>query len=90
MFKVRVTIVLIFLFVIGVVLTVQGVSDVIKINGYVPDFNYDSMADVKKGGFVQGYVANIYDCYASESSHNRFCRSYAGPESRLSLPAYWP
>ena len=68
MFKVRVTIVLIFLFVIGVVLTVQGVSDVIKINGYVPDFNYDSMADVKKGGFVQGYVANIYDCYASETT----------------------
>ncbi|MDE6745047.1 MAG: hypothetical protein K2J72_00260, partial [Oscillospiraceae bacterium] len=46
------------------------VSDVIKINGYVPDFNYDSMADVKKGSFVQGYVNNIIDCYASETTTN--------------------
>lgn len=68
MFKIRIAIVLIFLFVMGIVLTVQGISDVIKINGYVPDFNYDSMTDVKKGSFVQGYVANIYDCYASETT----------------------
>ncbi|MDE5576340.1 MAG: hypothetical protein K2J11_03000 [Oscillospiraceae bacterium] len=68
MFKIRIAIVLIFLFVMGVVLTVQGVSDVIKINGYVPDFNYDSMVNVKKGSFVQGYVANIYDCYAGETT----------------------
>lgn len=68
MFKIRMAILLIFLFVMGIVLTVQGVSDIIKINGYVPDFNYDSMADVKKGSFVQGYVNNIIDCYASETT----------------------
>lgn len=68
MFKIRIIIVLIFLFVMGIVLTVQGVSDVIRINGYVPDFNYDSMTDVKKGSFVQGYVNNIIDCYASETT----------------------
>lgn len=68
MFKIRIAIVLIFLFVMGIVLTAQGVSDIIKINGYVPDFNYDSMTDVKKGSFVQGYVNNIIDCYASETT----------------------
>lgn len=68
MFKIRIAIVLIFLFVMGIVLTVQGVSDIIKINGYVPDFNYESMTDVKKGSFVQGYVNNIIDCYASETT----------------------
>lgn len=68
MLKIRIAIVLIFLFVMGVVLTVQGVSDVIKINGYVPDFNYDSMTNIKKGDFVQGYVANIYDRYAGETT----------------------
>lgn len=70
MFKIRVAIVLIFLFILGVSLTVQGASDLIKLNGYVPDFNYDSMADVKKGSFVQGYVENIFDCYASETTTN--------------------
>lgn len=70
MFKIRIAIVLIFLFVLGVSLTVHGVSDIIKLNGYVPDFNYDSMADVKKGSFVQGYVENIFDCYASETTTN--------------------
>ena len=66
--KIRIVILLIFLFILGAVLTVQGVSDIIKINGYVPDFNYDSMTDVKKGSFVQGYVNNIIDCYASETT----------------------
>lgn len=70
MFKIRIAIVLIFLFILGVSLTVQGASDLIKLNGYVPDFNYDSMADVKKGSFVQGYVENIFDCYASETTTN--------------------
>lgn len=70
MFKIRIAIVLIFLLVLGIVLTVQGASDMIKLNGYVPDFNYDSMADVKKGSFVQGYVENIFDCYASETTTN--------------------
>lgn len=70
MFKIRIAIVLIFLLILGVSLTVQGTSDIIKLNGYVPDFNYDSMADVKKGSFVQGYVENIFDCYASETTTN--------------------
>ncbi|MDE6763039.1 MAG: hypothetical protein K2J73_05105 [Oscillospiraceae bacterium] len=70
MFKIRIAIVLIFLFILGVALTVQGTADIIKLNGYVPDFNYDSMADVKKGSFVQGYVENIFDCYASETTTN--------------------
>ena len=70
MFKIRIAIVLIFLFVMGIVLTVQGASDIIKLNGYVPDFNYESMADVKNGSFVQGYVENIFDCYASETTTN--------------------
>lgn len=68
--KIRIAVVLIFLFVLGAVLTVQGASDIIKLNGYVPDFNYDSMADIKKGAFVQGYVENIFDCYASETTTN--------------------
>ncbi|MCM1023313.1 MAG: hypothetical protein NC395_04565 [Prevotella sp.] len=66
--KIRIAIVLIVLFVLGVVLTVQGAADIIKLNGYVPDFNYDSMADIEKGGFVQGYVENILDSYASETT----------------------
>ena len=66
--KIRITVVLVFLLVMGVVLTVSGVRDIIRINGYVPDFNFDSMADIKKGGFVQGYVENIFDCYASETT----------------------
>lgn len=70
MYKVRIAIVLIFLLAMGVMMTVNGVKDIISINGYVPDFNFDSVADVKKGGFVQGYVANIYDCYASETTTN--------------------
>lgn len=68
--KIRIAIVLIFLLVMGVMLTVTGVKDIIRINGYVPDFNLDSMADIKKGGFVQGYVENIFDCYASETTTN--------------------
>lgn len=66
--KIRIAIVLILLFVMGVIFTVQGVSDIIKLNGYVPDFNYDSVTDIEKGGFIQGYVANIFDCYASETT----------------------
>lgn len=66
--KIRIAIVLIFLLVMGIVMTVNGVKDIIRINGYVPDFNYDSMADIEGGGFVQGYVENIFDCYASETT----------------------
>lgn len=70
MTKIRIAIVLIFLLVIGIMLTVSGVKDIIRLNGYIPDFNFDSMADIKKGGFVQGYVETILDCYASETTTN--------------------
>lgn len=70
MTKIRIAIVLIFLLVMGIMLTVSGVKDIIRLNGYIPDFNLDSMADIKKGGFVQGYVENIFDCYASETTTN--------------------
>lgn len=66
--KIRIAIVLIMLFVLGIALTVSGISNLIKLNGYVPDFNYESMQSIKKGDFVQGYVENIYDCYANETT----------------------
>ncbi len=54
--KIRIAIVFIFLAIAGVVLTVSGISDIIKINGYIPDFNYDSMQNVKKGDFLQQII----------------------------------
>ncbi|MBD5140208.1 MAG: hypothetical protein HDT25_02150 [Ruminococcus sp.] len=68
--KIRIAIVFIFLAIAGVVLTVSGISDIIKINGDIPDFNFESMQNVKKGDFVCGYVNNILDCYASETTTN--------------------
>lgn len=68
--KIRIAIVFIFLAVAGVVLTISGISDIIKINGDIPDFNFESMQNVKKGDFVCGYVNNILDCYASETTTN--------------------
>lgn len=66
--KIRFALAIILMFVFGIVLTVTGLSDIIKLNGYIPDFNYESMQDIKKGSFVGGYVANIYDCYANETT----------------------
>ncbi len=63
--KIRVAILLIGLLIMGIVLTVSGASDLIKLNGNVPDFNYDSIQNLKKGDFVQGYVAYIDGSYAS-------------------------
>ncbi len=63
--KVRITIFLIALFIIGIAMTISGVSDLIKMSGNVPDFNYDSMQNIKKGSFVQGYIWNIDGCYAN-------------------------
>lgn len=68
--KIRIAVFLIALLVMGIALTVGGISNLIKLNGYVPDFNYDSMQSIKKGDFVQGYVQNILDCYASETTTN--------------------
>ncbi|MBP1549408.1 MAG: hypothetical protein J6A05_05330 [Oscillospiraceae bacterium] len=70
MFKVRITIVLIALFVVGIVLTFSGVSNLIKMSGNIKDFNYDSMQDIKKGDIVQGYVLNIDGCYAYTTTTN--------------------
>ena len=68
--KIRIAIVFIFLAIAGVVLTVSGIADIIRINGDIPDFNYESMQNVKNGDFVCGYVNNIFDCYASETTTN--------------------
>lgn len=68
--KIRIAIILIVLLVMGIALTVGGISNIIKLNGYIPDFNYESMQNIKKGDFVQGYVQNIYDCYANETTTN--------------------
>ncbi len=68
--KIRIAIVLIFLLIMGIMLTASGITDIIKLNGNVPDFNYDSIYGIKKGDFTGGYVANIYDCYANETTTN--------------------
>lgn len=68
--KIRIAIVFIFLAVAGVILTVSGITDIIKLNGDIPDFNFESMQNVKNGDFVCGYVSNILDCYASETTTN--------------------
>ena len=68
MFKFRITILLIILFIGGIALTVSGISDIIKLSKVVPDFNYDSMSDVKSGDFVHGELVFIYDCYAGETT----------------------
>lgn len=68
--KVRIIILLVVLLGIGISLTVGSISNIIKLNGTIPDFNYDSMQDIKNGDFVQGYVGYILDCYASETTTN--------------------
>ncbi len=68
--NVRIFILVAVLLIGGLFITVSSASDIIKLNGYIPDFNYDSMADIKKGDFVGGYIANIYDCYAGETTTN--------------------
>lgn len=68
--KIRIAIVLIALFIIGIIMTGRGVSDLIKLNGNVPDFNYESMQNIKNGDFVQGYIWNIDGCYAYTTTTN--------------------
>lgn len=84
MFKVRITILLIALFVAGIVLTFSGVANLIRMSGDIKDFNYDSMKDIKKGEIVQGYVTCILDTYAStttvESKYGIETNSYTSAE----------
>lgn len=68
--KIRIAIVLIALFIMGIVMTVSGISNLIKLSGDIPDFNYDSMQNIKKGDFVQGYVCYIDGCYAYTTTTN--------------------
>lgn len=68
--KIRIAIVLIVLFVMGIVLTVSGLSDIIRMSGNIPDFNYESMQNLKSGSFVQGYVCNIDGCYGYVNTTN--------------------
>ncbi|MBQ5317992.1 MAG: hypothetical protein J6K17_02720 [Oscillospiraceae bacterium] len=70
MTKIRIAIVLIVLFIMGIALTVSGLGNLIKLNGNVPDFNFESMRDIKTGDFVQGYVWNIDGCYAYTTTTN--------------------
>ena len=63
--KTRLIILVIVLLVAGIWLTAESVSDIIKLNGHVPDFNYESIADIKKGDFVCGYIENIFGNYAN-------------------------
>lgn len=71
--KLRIGIVVVFILIMGIAATVSGITNIIKLNGTVPDFNYDSMASLKKGDFAQGYIMNIFDCYANETTtHTTF------------------
>ncbi len=58
------------LLIFGVKFTADGLSDIIKLSGNIKDFNSESIADIKKGDIVAGYIANIYDCYAGETTTN--------------------
>ena len=69
-FSGRLVVLVIVLFIFGIMLTVGGVSDIIKMNGTVKDFNYDSMQNIKKGEIVGGEVGYILDCYAGETTTN--------------------
>ncbi len=68
--KIRIIILLAALLIMGISLTVGSISNIIKLNGTIPDFNYESMQNIKNGDFVQGYVGYILDCYASETTTN--------------------
>ncbi len=68
--KVRIGVFLALLLAAGIYFTVSSISNIIKLNGTIPDFNYDSMQNIKNGDFVQGYVGYILDCYASETTTN--------------------
>ena len=66
--KIRLAIVAIVMLIAGISLTVTGISDIIKLNGEIPDFNYDSMQNIKEGDLVQGYICSIYDNYANTTT----------------------
>lgn len=66
----RLGIVALAILITGIVLTVSGASNLIKLGGEVPDFNYESMKDIEEGDFVQGYVTFVLGSYASETTTN--------------------
>lgn len=66
--KIRLAIVAVIMLITGISLTVTGISDIIKLNGEIPDFNYDSMQNIRNGDLVQGYVWNIYGNYANTTT----------------------
>lgn len=68
--KIRLIVLALVFLIMGGGLTISGVTDIIKMGGDIPDFNYDSIANIKKGDFAAGYIANIYDCYAGETTTN--------------------
>ncbi|MDE5859920.1 MAG: hypothetical protein K2H23_05995 [Oscillospiraceae bacterium] len=68
--KTRLVILFLVFAVVGVMLTFGSISNIIKMNGDVKDFNYDSMQDIKKGDIVGGEIGYILDCYANETTTN--------------------
>ena len=66
--KIRLAIVAIVMLIAGISFTITGISDIIKLNGEIPDFNYDSMQNIKEGDLVQGYVWTILDSYADKTT----------------------
>lgn len=68
--KIRVAIVFIFLAISGLMLTIGGISDIIRLNGEIAIFNLDDMRNVKKGDIVGGIVWNVYSNYANETTTN--------------------
>lgn len=68
--KIRIIIVFLVLAIIGVMLTIGGISDIIKLNSEMAVFNLDDMNKSKKGDIVCGIAWNIYSNYANETTTN--------------------
>ncbi|MDE7290381.1 MAG: hypothetical protein K2N71_12950, partial [Oscillospiraceae bacterium] len=68
--KIRIAIVFIYLSIAGVMLTVGGISDIIKLNTDMAIFNIDDMRNAKKGDIVCGIMWNVYANYANETTTN--------------------
>lgn len=54
----------------GIMLTIGGISDIIRLNGNIAIFNLEDMRNVKKGDIVGGIVWNVYANYANETTTN--------------------
>lgn len=68
--KIRIAIVFIFLAIAGVMLTVGGISDIIRLNSDMAILNIDDMRNAKKGDIVCGVVWNVYSNYANQTTTN--------------------